>query len=75
MTRGQNNSPNILWDSQNSTRGHFEKPLECMFQKKLESYQNIIPNGYDKSNIENYPKHLPNYYREYRQPKIANQVS
>jgi hypothetical protein len=42
---------------------------------KLETYQNIIPNGYDKSNIEIYPKHLPNYYQEYRQPKIANQVS
>jgi hypothetical protein len=43
--------------------------------KKLESYQNIIPIGHSNLIIAIYPNHQYNYYRENKQPKIANQVS
>jgi hypothetical protein len=43
--------------------------------KKLESYQNIIPTGHSNLIIAIYPNHQHNYYRENKQPKIANQVS
>jgi hypothetical protein len=42
---------------------------------KLESYQNIFPTGQSNLIIAIYPNYQYNYYRENKQPKIANQVS
>jgi hypothetical protein len=42
---------------------------------KLESYQNIFPTGHSNLIIAIYPNYQYNYYRENKQPKIANQVS
>jgi hypothetical protein len=51
------------------------KATKMHVPKKLESYQNIIPTGHSNLIIAIYPNHQYNYYRENKQPKIANQVS
>jgi hypothetical protein len=53
----------------------FWKDTDLHVPRKLESYQNIIPTGHNNLIIAIYPEHQYNYYRENKQPKIANQVS